>query len=54
LRSPWTKEDVENVIQYVYRQVLGNDYIMKSERLTSATALARWQNYGTRIRPVYL
>ena len=29
LRSPWTKEDVENVIRAVYRQVLGNDYIMK-------------------------
>ena len=41
LRSPWTKEDVENVIRAVYRQVLGNDYIMKSERLTSAESLLR-------------
>ncbi len=41
LRSPWTKEDVENVVRAVYRQVLGNDYIMKSERLTSAESLLR-------------
>ncbi|MCY7323937.1 MAG: phycobilisome linker polypeptide [Phormidesmis sp. CAN_BIN36] len=41
LRSPWTKEDIENVIRAVYRQVLGNDYIMKSERLTSAESLLR-------------
>jgi phycocyanin-associated rod linker protein len=41
LRAPWTKDDVENVIRAVYRQVLGNDYVMKAERLTSAESLLR-------------
>lgn len=41
LRQNWTKEDVENVIRAVYRQVLGNDYVMKAERLTSAESLLR-------------
>lgn len=41
LRPNWTKEDVENVIRAVYRQVLGNDYLMKAERLTSAESLLR-------------
>lgn len=41
LRPNWTKGDVEAVISAVYRQVLGNDYLMKSERLTSAESLLR-------------
>lgn len=41
LRPNWTKEDIENVIRAVYRQVLGNDYVMASERLTSAESLLR-------------
>lgn len=41
LRPNWTKDDVEAVIRAVYRQVLGNDYLMKSERLTSAESLLR-------------
>ncbi|BAU14966.1 phycobilisome rod linker polypeptide [Leptolyngbya sp. NIES-3755] len=41
LRHPWTEDDVEAVIRAVYRQVLGNDYLMKSERLTSAESLLR-------------
>ncbi|MDX2239920.1 MAG: phycobilisome linker polypeptide [Leptolyngbyaceae cyanobacterium bins.302] len=41
LRPNYTKEDVENVIRAVYRQVLGNDYLMASERLTSAESLLR-------------
>jgi phycocyanin-associated rod linker protein len=41
LRPTSTREDVENVIRAVYRQVLGNDYLMASERLTSAESLLR-------------
>lgn len=41
LRSSWSDEDVEAVIRAVYRQVLGNDYLMQSERLTSAESLLR-------------
>ena len=33
LRPNYSKDDVEAVIRAVYRQVLGNDYLMKSERL---------------------
>ncbi len=39
LRPNATNEDTQAVIQAVYRQVLGNDYIMKSERLTGAESL---------------
>ncbi len=39
LRPDWSKEDADVVIQAVYRQVLGNDYIMPTERLTSAESL---------------
>ncbi|WP_013321746.1 phycobilisome linker polypeptide [Gloeothece verrucosa] len=39
LRPNWTTEDAQNIIRAVYRQVLGNDYIMKSERLASAESL---------------
>lgn len=48
LRAPWTQDDVEAVIRAVYRQVLGNDYIMKSERLTSAESLLRQGNISVR------
>lgn len=41
LRPNATKEDIESVIRAVYRQLLGNDYLMKSERLTSAESLLR-------------
>lgn len=41
LRPNATKEDVERVIRAVYRQLLGNDYLMKSERLISAESLLR-------------
>jgi phycoerythrin-associated linker protein len=33
LRSGYSSEDVETVIRAVYRQVLGNAYVMESERL---------------------
>lgn len=39
LRPYWTQDDAQAVIRAVYRQVLGNDYIMKSERLNSAESL---------------
>lgn len=41
LRPHASREDVEAVIRAVYRQLLGNDYLMKSERLTSAESLLR-------------
>ncbi len=48
LRSPWTEEDVQAVIRSAYRQVLGNDYIMQSERLTGAESLLRQGNITVR------
>lgn len=36
-----TEEDLQAVIRAVYRQVLGNDHLMASERLTSAESLLR-------------
>ena len=41
LRPDWTESELQTVIKAVYRQVLGNDYSMKSERLTSAESLLR-------------
>lgn len=39
LRSVRTEADVQAVIQAVYRQVLGNEHLMQSERLASAESL---------------
>ncbi|MGF1589503.1 MAG: phycobilisome rod-core linker polypeptide [Pleurocapsa sp.] len=39
LRPNWTQADAKEVINSVYRQVLGNDYIMQSERLTATESL---------------
>ncbi|MBE7385996.1 MAG: phycobilisome linker polypeptide [Leptolyngbya sp. SIO1E4] len=39
LRASWTQEDAKYVIRAVYRHLLGNDYLMKAERLTSAESL---------------
>lgn len=39
LRPDWSQADAKAVIKAVYRQVLGNDYIMESERLKSAESL---------------
>ncbi len=39
LRPNWDKEDAKIAIAAVYRQVLGNDHLMNSERLTSAESL---------------
>jgi len=39
LRMNWDQEDAKFIVQAVYRHLLGNDYLMKSERLTSAESL---------------
>lgn len=39
LRPNWSPEEAQVAIQAVYRQVLGNDYIMASERLTGPESL---------------
>ncbi|BAY77831.1 phycobilisome linker polypeptide CpcC [Nostoc linckia NIES-25] len=41
LRPNATKEDVERVISAVYRQLLGNDYILVADRLISAESILR-------------
>ncbi|MEH2288696.1 phycobilisome linker polypeptide [Nostoc sp.] len=41
LRPNATKEDIERVIAAVYRQVLGNNYILASDRLISAESILR-------------
>lgn len=39
LRSDWDDSDAQAVIKAVYRQVLGNDYLMESERLVGLESL---------------
>ena len=39
LRQHWTEADAKQAVQAVYRQVLGNDYLMAAERLTSLESL---------------
>ncbi|HEY9881064.1 MAG TPA: phycobilisome linker polypeptide [Leptolyngbyaceae cyanobacterium] len=41
LRANWSPEDAEVVIRAVYRQLLGNDYLMKSERLVGPESLLK-------------
>ncbi len=41
LRSNWTSADAENVVRAVYRHLLGNDYVMASERLVGAESLLK-------------
>jgi phycocyanin-associated rod linker protein len=41
LRPDWTQDDATAVIHAVYRQVLGNDHLMASERLVGAESLLR-------------
>jgi phycocyanin-associated rod linker protein len=48
LRPDWTEDDLQAVIRVAYRQVLGNDYIMKSERLTNAESQLRQGNITVR------
>lgn len=39
LRTNWTQEDAQMAIRGVYKQVLGNDYVMESERLKGPESL---------------
>lgn len=39
LRPNWTEDEAQSAIRAVYRQLLGNEHIMNSERLTSAESL---------------
>lgn len=48
LRSPWSEDDAQAVILAVYRHVLGNEYLMQSERLTSAESLLKQGNISVR------
>ena len=48
LRPDWTEDELQGVFRAAYKQVLGNDYIMKSERLTSAESLLRQGNITVR------
>ncbi|TAF05378.1 MAG: photosystem I reaction center subunit XII [Nostocales cyanobacterium] len=48
LRPNASREEVELVIRTVYRQVLGNDYILASDRLISAESLLRDGNLTVR------
>jgi len=41
LRPNATEDDLQTVIRAVYRQVLGNEYLMDSDRLTTAESLLR-------------
>jgi phycocyanin-associated rod linker protein len=41
LRPNWSEDDAKAVIRAVYRQVLGNDYVMKSQRLVNAESLLK-------------
>lgn len=48
LRPDWSENDVQTVVRAAYRQVLGNDYIMQSERLTEAESQLRQGNITVR------
>lgn len=48
LRPDWTEQDIQGVIRATYRQVLGNDYIMQSERLVAAESQLRQGNITVR------
>lgn len=48
LRPNASREEVELVIKAVYRQVLGNDYILASDRLIGAESLLRDGNLTVR------
>ncbi|AFY34092.1 phycobilisome linker polypeptide [Calothrix sp. PCC 7507] len=48
LRPNASREEVETVIRAVYRHVLGNDYVLASDRLISAESLLRDGNLTVR------
>ncbi|NER49396.1 MAG: photosystem I reaction center subunit XII, partial [Symploca sp. SIO1A3] len=41
LRPNATEEDLQTVIRAVYKQILGNQYVMESDRLSSAESQLR-------------
>jgi len=44
LRPDWTEDDLQVTFRAAYRQILGNEYLMNSERLISAESLLRQGN----------
>ncbi|MEO0455311.1 MAG: phycobilisome linker polypeptide [Cyanobacteria bacterium P01_A01_bin.114] len=48
LRANSAEVDIQTVIWAAYRQVFGNDHLMKSERLTSAESLLKQGHIGVR------
>lgn len=48
LRPDWSESDLQGIFRATYKQVLGNEYIMKAERLTSAESLLRQGNLTVR------
>ncbi|MBL1175260.1 phycobilisome rod-core linker polypeptide [Pantanalinema sp. GBBB05] len=48
LRPNWTQDDAKAVIRAAYRQVLGNEHLMQSERLISAESLLVQGNISVR------
>ncbi len=48
LRPNYTRDDVQAVIRSAYRQILGNDYLMQSERLVTAESLLQEGNITVR------
>jgi phycocyanin-associated rod linker protein len=48
LRPDYSLEDLAAVIRATYRQILGNDYIMQSERLICAESLLKEGNLSVR------
>ena len=48
LRPTSSQEEIQIAIDAVYRQVLGNDHLMNSERLTSAESLLRDRSISVR------
>lgn len=48
LRPQFTEDDLQNVIRAVYKQVLGNAYLLESDRLITAESLLRNGNITVR------
>ncbi len=48
LRPNYSEDDVQRVIWAAYRQVFGNDHILRAERLTSAESLLRQGDISVR------
>ncbi|AFY75163.1 Phycobilisome Linker polypeptide/CpcD/allophycocyanin linker domain protein [Synechococcus sp. PCC 7502] len=48
LRPNYSLEDLQVVIRATYRQVLGNDYVLESERLVGAESLLKEGNISVR------